>query len=86
VALAGLTVTATTGTTVTLAEADFVGSATLTAVTLTVFEAGATGGAKYTAEDPLVEIVPQDEPLQLAPFRFQLTAVFEAPVTLAVKS
>jgi len=37
-------------------------------------------------DDALVEIVPQDEPLQPAPLTLQLTAVFEVPVTLAVKS
>jgi N-acetylglucosamine-6-phosphate deacetylase len=45
-ALVGLTVTAITGTTVTLAEADLAGSATLVAITLTLAGEGGTGGAK----------------------------------------
>ena len=45
-ALGGFTVTATTGTTVRLAEADLVGSATLVAVTLTLAGTGATLGAE----------------------------------------
>jgi hypothetical protein len=44
--LAGLTVTATTGTTVALAAADLVGSATLVTVTLTLAGEGATEGAE----------------------------------------
>jgi hypothetical protein len=43
-ALGGLTVTTTTGTIVTLAEADLVGSATLAALTLTTAGDGATDG------------------------------------------
>lgn len=46
VALAGLTVTPTTGTTVALAEADMVGFATLVTVTLTLAGEGATEGAE----------------------------------------
>ena len=34
----------------------------------------------------LVEIVPQDEPLHPTPLKLQVTAVFEIPVTFAVKS
>jgi hypothetical protein len=45
-ALVGLTETATTGTTVALAEADLVGSAALVAVTVTVAGEGATEGAE----------------------------------------
>ena len=45
-ALVRLTVTATTGTTVALAEADLVGSATLVTVTLTLAGEGATEGAE----------------------------------------
>jgi hypothetical protein len=41
----GLTVTETTARIVTVAEADFVGSATLVAVTVTVFGVGASAGA-----------------------------------------
>lgn len=83
--LVGVTVTATMGTTVTAAEADLVESAALTAVTVTPAGEGAIGGAKYTALKPLVDSDPQAEPLQPAPVTFQLTAVFEMPVTLAVK-
>ena len=71
---------------VTLAEADLVGSATLVATTLTLAGEAAMEGAKKTADDPLVEMVPQDDPLQPAPLTFQLTAVFEVPDTLALKS
>ena len=87
-ALVGLMLipTAAAPTIVTLAEADLVGSATLVATTLTLAGEAAMEGAKKTADDPLVEIVPQDEPLQPAPLTLQLTAVFEVPVTLAVKS
>ncbi len=34
----------------------------------------------------LVEIVPQDEPVQPVPLKPQVTAVFDVPLTLAVKS
>jgi hypothetical protein len=43
--LAGVTVTTTTGTMVTLAEAVLLGSAMLVAATVTLGGAGATGGA-----------------------------------------
>jgi hypothetical protein len=45
---------------------------------------GGTAGAVYTADDPLVESVPQADPLHPGPARLQVTAVFEVPVTLAV--
>jgi len=45
-ALGGLTVTTTTGTIVTLAESDLVGSATLVVITLTAAGDGATDGAE----------------------------------------
>jgi hypothetical protein len=87
-ALVGLMLipTAAAPTIVTLAEADLVGSATLVATTLTLAGEAAMEGAKKTADDPLVEIVPQDEPLQPAPLTLQLRAMFEVPVTLALKS
>ena len=84
-ALSGLTVTTTTGTMLTLAEADSPGSATLVAVTFTVAGEGATEGAEYTADEPLVETVPHREPLQPAPVTLHLTAEFELPGTLALK-
>jgi hypothetical protein len=74
------------GTTVTVAEADLVESAALTAVTVTLVGEGATDGAEYTAVNPLLDSDPQVEPLQPAPVTFQLTAVFEVPVTLALKA
>jgi hypothetical protein len=83
--LVGVTVTATVGTTVTVAEADLVESAVLTAVTVTLAGEGATGEAEYTAVNPLVDSDPQVEPLQPTPVTFQLTAVFDVPVTLALK-
>jgi len=63
-----------------------VGSTTLVAITLTLAGAGATDGAKWTADNELVASVPQQEPLQPAPLKPQVTSVFEVPVTLAVKS
>jgi hypothetical protein len=84
--LVGVTLTATTGTTFTFADADLVGSATLVAKTLTVAGAGATTGPAYTAVNRFVESVPHAVPLQPAPLKLQFTAVFEVPLTLAVKS
>jgi hypothetical protein len=80
----GLTETTTTGTTVTEAEADLV-SAALTAVTVTVAGEGVVDGAEYTALNPLVDSDPQAAPLQPVPVTFQVTAVFDVPVTLALK-
>jgi len=68
-------------TTVTLAEADFVGSATLVAVTLTVTGEGALDGEVYS---PLFEMVPHAAPLHPVPLTTQLTEVFELPVTVEV--
>jgi hypothetical protein len=69
-AVVGLIATAMTATIVTVAEADFVGSAALVAVTLTVFGAGATAGAVYK---PAAVIVPQAAPEQPAPVTVQVT-------------
>lgn len=78
-ALVGLMLnrTATAATIVTLAEADFVGSATLVAFTVTAAGDGTVAGA---TKSPLVEIVPHAAPAQ-PPLTVQVTAVFEAPET-----
>jgi hypothetical protein len=52
---------------------------------VTVGGEGATIGAAYTADDELVASVPQEAPLQPAPVRLHVTAVFVVPVTVAVK-
>ena len=83
--LAGLTVTTTTGSMVTSADAVLLGSAMLVATTLMLAGEGATSGAEYTAVVELVESVPQEEPLQPAPVKLHATAVFVVPVTVAVK-
>jgi hypothetical protein len=83
--LVGVTVMTIPGIIVTLAEADLLASTMLVATTLTLAGAGATSGAVYTADSALVESAPQEEPLQPAPFRLQATAVFDVPVTVAVK-
>ena len=83
--LAGVTVTTTLVTMVTLADADLLGSAMLVASTLTLAGEGATGGAVKTAVKELVESEPQEEPLQPVPVKLQATAVFDVPVTFAVK-
>ena len=57
------------------AAADFVASATLVAVTVTLAGLGAAAGAEYIAEDVVVEIEPQDGPEQPEPVRAQVTAV-----------
>jgi hypothetical protein len=72
--------TATAATTVTVAEADLVGSATVVAFTLIVKDEGTLAGEIY---NPLGKILPHAVPLQPAPVTLQITAVFEAPVTLA---
>jgi len=79
-ALVGLMLnkTATAATIVTFAEADFVGSATLVAVTVTTEDDGTLDGETYS---PLTETVPQAAPVQLAPLTVQVTAVFEVPLT-----
>ena len=71
----GLTVTCTGGTTVTLAVAVLLVSATLVAVTVTVCGLPSVAGAVYR---PPLEIVP------IAGLTDQVTAVFVVPVTAAV--
>ena len=69
-----------TATIVTIAEADFVGSAKLVAFTVTVSVEGTFAGGAYS---PLAEIVPHATLTQPAPRTLQATAVFEVPVTTA---
>jgi hypothetical protein len=64
--------------TVTVADADFAVSAWEVAVTVTCAGFGTAPGAVYS---PLLEIVPFAAP----PATPQVTAVFELPVTVAVK-
>jgi hypothetical protein len=71
----GLTVTCTGGTTVTLAVAFLLVSATLAAVTVTVCGLPSVAGAEYR---PPLEIVPT------AGLTDHVTAVFVIPVTAAV--
>ena len=66
---------------VTVVDADLVLSATLVAVTVTVFGDGAVAGAVYK---PLAEIVPHAGPAQPAPVTVHVTAVLELPVTVAL--
>jgi hypothetical protein len=82
-ALVGLILrnTATAATTVKLAEADFVGSATLVAITLTVEGEDKLDGGAYI---PPLEIIPQAEPAHPVPLSDHVTEVFEVPVTTAV--
>ena len=82
--LAGVTVTKTTGMIVTVADAVLLGSAMLVATTLTLAGEGASDGAVYTAANELDASVPQVDPLQPAPFKLHVTAVFEVPATVAV--
>src|ERR1039458_1274370 len=76
VTLAGATVTPTGGFRITVAEADFVESATLVAVTMTVWELEIEAGAAYR---PAEEIVPTDG------LSDQVTAVLPVLVTVAEK-
>jgi len=71
----GLTVTCTGGMIVTLAVACLLVSATLVAVTVTVWGLASVAGALYK---PLLEIVPT------AGLTDHVTAVFAVPVTAAV--
>jgi len=71
--------TATAATSVTFAEADFVGSVTLVAFTVTVAGDGTLVGA---TNNPLLKIVPHAAPAQPTPLTVQLTAVFEVPDTI----
>jgi hypothetical protein len=68
-------VTTTGGTTVTLAVAFLVASATLVAVTVTVCGLPSVAGAEYR---PALEIVPA------AGFTDHVTAIFVVPITAAV--
>jgi hypothetical protein len=74
---------------VTLAVADFDGSATLITMTLTVEGDGGTAGATYSAPaGPLGVIVPRIELPPTMPFTLQVTALEDAPapVILAVNA
>lgn len=73
---------------VTLALADFDGSATLVAVTVKLGGAGAIAGAEYVAESaPVAVMVPRVEFPPATLLTLQLTATLEAPapVTVALK-
>ena len=80
-ALVGLILnkTAAAATIVTLTEADFVGSATLVAFTVTVAGEGTLDGEVYS---PLAEIIPHVAPVQPTPLTDQVKAELEGPVTL----
>ena len=84
-ALAGLRLnkTAAAATIVTLAEADFVASAALVALTVTDGGEGTLIGATYS---PLGEIVPQAAPAQPAPLTVHVTAELEVPLIFAEKA
>jgi hypothetical protein len=69
---------------VTVADAVLLGSAMLVATTLTLAGEGATSGAVYTAANELDATVPQEDPLQPAPFKLHATVVIDVPVTVAV--
>ena len=93
VAVLGLTATAPAvcEVTVTVAEADFVGSATDAAVTVTFGIAGTVAGAVYVVGVPLVvlvgAIVPHPgEHAAPACERVQVTPVLFVPVTVAVNA
>jgi hypothetical protein len=77
----GEIVTATGGMIVIEAVADFVGSATEVAVTDTCAGLGTADGAVYR---PLVDMVPHVAPVHPLPATPHDTAVFVAPVTVAV--
>ena len=71
----------TPGTTVTVALADLVGSATDVAVTE---KNGGFGGTAGAVNSPEELTVPQVLPAQPIPVIVQVTAVFEEPVTVAL--
>lgn len=81
VAEVGEIVIVTTGTTVTEAVADLLGSATDVAVTEKNGGAGGTAGAVYS---PAEFTVPQVVPAQPDPVMVQVTAVLDVPVTATV--
>jgi hypothetical protein len=68
---------------VTGTDADFVGSCTATAVTVTAAGDGTVAGAMYT---PAAEIVPMVELPPGTPFTCQVTDVFDALATVAVNA
>jgi hypothetical protein len=74
----------TPGIMVTLADTDLLGSAMLVATTFTIAGEGAIAGALYTAENELLESVPQEGPLHPAPFKLHAIPVFVVPDTVAV--
>jgi hypothetical protein len=82
VALVGLMLskTAAAVTRVTVAEAVFVGSATLVTVRMRFAGEGMLAGGVYR---PPFEMVPHAAPLQPGPATFQVTDVLEDPVTVA---
>jgi hypothetical protein len=73
---------ATAAATLILAEADFVGSATLVAFPVTVAGGSKLAGAKHI---PTIEIVPHAAPVQLEPltdgvtFRFEILDIVPCP-------
>jgi hypothetical protein len=71
----------TGGTIVTIAVADFEGSATEVPLTVTCAGLGTAVGAVYK---PLDEIVPQALPEQPLPLTLQVTLVLDVPLTVAV--
>jgi hypothetical protein len=77
----GDTVTVTGGVTVTFAVADWVGSCTLVAVTVTDRGLETEAGPTYR---PVFDTVPTVELPPVAPFTDHVTAVFVVPVTAAV--
>jgi len=79
--VSGEIVTETGGTIVTVAVADFVGSATDVAVTDTCGGLGTEDGAVYS---PLMVIVPQVAPVQPLPATLHDTVEFVVPLTAAV--
>jgi hypothetical protein len=80
-AVFGEIVTITGGMTVTVADADFVWSATEVAVIVTWAGEGTTPGAVY---EPAAVMVPQVLPLQPDPLILQVTAVFIVPEIVAL--
>ena len=66
---------------VTVVEADFVASAELVAVTVTVAGVGAVAGA---VKSPLLLMIPHVAPEQPEPVTLQVAVVLELPVTVEV--
>jgi len=82
-ALVGDSVTETPFIMVTEVEADFVESAALIALTVTVAGEGAVAGLVYR---PPLEMVPTVELPPAIPFTVQLTPVFDVPLTVTVNN